>query len=229
MPGTAHTGKTLLLNAHCWWLVLLVGVSLYLPGGSYLLAWPLLFSLIAFGATLWTRDTQTYSGKIWMLLILCAIPGIMFFAPLIYQTFNGLTLAWTSALIGMVVLLLGSLIPHLRIMTTPHKFLFPCVLALVGLLLLVINVSASRFDPQHPKQDTIFYGLLADSGKAVWASNERQPDEWTSQFFGTETSVRPMPELFHADTFSPYLQSAAPSVNLPAPLVTLFEEPQVTE
>ena len=213
--------ESLTVGALLWWVLLLAGVSLYLPGGSYLLAWPLLFSLIGLGVTFWARET--YSGKIWIVLILCAIPGIMFFVPLIYQTFNGLTLAWTSALIGMLVLLLGTLVPHLHIITRPQRFLFPSVLALVGLLLLVIGVSASRFDAQHPKQDTVFYGLLADSGTALWASNERQSDEWTSQFFGVQAGAGPMPGLFYADTFSPYMQSGAPSVNLPAPLVTLLE------
>jgi hypothetical protein len=33
-----------------------------------------------------------------------------------------------------------------------------------------------------------------------------------------------MPELFFADSFSPYLQSAAPAANLPAPLVTPLDD-----
>lgn len=199
-------------------------MSWYLPGGSYLLAWPLLFSLIALGGRLWVKDGQTNSRKSRVLLALCAMPGIMLFAPLIYQTFNGLTLAWTGTLIAMVVLLLGSLIPHLSIITAPHKFLFPGVMALLGLMLLVIGVSASGFDAQHPKQDSIFYVLLADSGKAVWASNEGQADEWTAQFFGADAGIRALPELFHADTFRPFLQSAAPAVTLAAPRVTLLDE-----
>src|SRR5437762_10591344 len=46
---SSDLAANMLAGGLCWWLLLLVLSSLFLPGGSYLFTWPLLFSLLGLG------------------------------------------------------------------------------------------------------------------------------------------------------------------------------------
>lgn len=211
-------------GALLWWLILLAAVSIYLPGGSYLLAWPLLFSLAGFGCLLWQKGGRAAPPAVCLVLALCAVPGIILFVPLLQRTFSGLTLNGAWALVGAVVLLVGSLVPHLGVIAAPQRFLFPGVMAAAGVVLLAVGATASGFDARHPRRDSLFYGLDADGGKAFWASEEARPDEWTAQFFPDGARTVTLPELLSADTFKPFLRGEAPAVGLAAPAVALLED-----
>ena len=42
------------------------------------------------------------------------------------------------------------------------------------------------FDRAGPIANSVFYSLNADTGQAHWASFDRQPDRWTSQFLSAD-------------------------------------------
>jgi hypothetical protein len=173
-----------------WWLILMIVTSIFLPGGTFLFHWPFLFSLIGFGWMIFaSKDGKKSSLLTPLILGLCALPGIILFAPTIFHIFVGLTLDWAPLLISMVVLLFGLLVPHLRMIAAPMEWGLPGVSIATGIILLVVGASVNRASDYHPL-GTIYYALNADSGKAIWARDAARPDQRTSEFFTGETHLR---------------------------------------
>src|SRR6185295_4693065 len=87
-------GKTsaphLWLGALVWWLLLTIATGVLLPGGSYLLAWPLLFSLIGLGVMFLTDASRTISTKSFIVLLFCTIPGFLLLVPIVYFVYLAL-------------------------------------------------------------------------------------------------------------------------------------------
>jgi Peptidase family M28 len=216
--------ENLTAGALFWWIVLLVIVSLYLPGGSYLLTWPLLFGLAGLGLMLWAKGKGIAARRLWLPLAVCAIPGVILFVPVVYQTFNALTLNRAGILTGLVVLLVGSLVPQLSLITTPRKWLLPGAAAVVAASLLIVGSAKTEISARQPKQDSLFYGLNADTGKAVWASNEERADEWTAKFLTDGAKDRTLPDFFNSDTDRLFLVGEATPASLPAPSVALLDD-----
>jgi hypothetical protein len=105
------------IGALACWLLLLIAASIFVPGGSYLLFWPLLFSL----AARFIMFTQNTTAKTVALQSLLALPGIMLFVPIIYQLFAALGFFALIIVIPMLMLLFGLLIPHFALLTKQNK------------------------------------------------------------------------------------------------------------
>ncbi len=165
------------------WLLLLIASTFYLPSASYIFTWPLFFSLLAFAGTLALSDQGALSGKRFVVLSLGAIPGIILFVPTIYLIYLALNLGRSNIVMGMVALLLGTLIPQLYFMALPSRWFLPGALAVVGAGCIVAGSLTAGFDSEHPKPDSIFYAMDANTGKATWVSTDIAPDDWTAQFF----------------------------------------------
>jgi hypothetical protein len=117
--GNRAPVESLAVGALLWWLVLMVIVTFYIPGGSFLFHWPLLAVIIGLGATMLVPDTRKIIGM--LILGLCAVPAIMLWVPVIYQIFVGLTLNWIAFTITQVVLLFGLLLPLSLLITGSFK------------------------------------------------------------------------------------------------------------
>jgi len=219
-------GKTsapnLWLGALAWWLLLTIATGVLLPGGSYLLAWPLLFSLIALGVIFLTDACRTISTKSFIVLLLCAIPGFLLLVPIIYFVYIALGMTGLLALMLLVTLLLGLLLPLQSQVTRSNKWVVPAVAALIFLGCIVTGSAVSGFDEGHPRQNNIFYGENADTQEAVWATLDSKPDAYTSQFFSSGArrgSINDyVPVRFNL------LYSPAPLAALPAPNVELLSD-----
>lgn len=210
--------QNLTVGALLWWLILMVLTSLYLPGASYLFTWPLLFSLVGLGFIFASKHQKSILEKRFAVFSLYTIPGIILLVPTIYLIFVALTLNMSGAVIVMVVLLLGLLIPHLSLMTARNKWLLPAASILVSLSFIVAGSFTAGFDANHPKPNSIFYGLNADTGKAIWASADEQPDEWTSQFLSGNTEKVTLTEYLPTVPRK-FLKSQAPVAPLVAPKI----------
>jgi hypothetical protein len=219
-------GKTsapnLWLGALAWWLLLTIATGVLLPGGSYLLAWPLLFSLIALGVIFLTDAGRTISTKSFIVLLLCAVPGFLLLVPVIYFLYIALGMTGLIALMLLVTLFLGLLLPLQSLVTKANKWVVPAVAALIFLGCIVTGSAVSGFDEGHPRQNSIFYGENADTQEAVWATLDPKPDAYTSQFFSSGArrgSINDyVPVRFNV------LYSPAPLAALPAPNVELLSD-----
>lgn len=214
--------ENLTVGALLWGMILMIVTCVYLPGASYLFSWPLLFML----APLWLLLKQPRpqpSLELLIVLLLSALPAVALTTPLLYQIFTGFGLSGIWIVAVLFVLLLGLLVPHLALIARPNKWVLPGAAVLVSVVLLVIGIATPEFDAAHPKPDSLFYGLDANAGKAIWGSFDDKPDEWTARFLSPHPENRPLPVFFSSTTF-PYLQATAPVAPLDAPNVELLDD-----
>ena len=206
-----------------WWAIAMILSSVYLPGASYFFSWPLLFSLAAY-LLMSDEPRQPMSWKRLVLLNACALPVIILVTPMIYFVFNALTLSFVAPVIALTALLLGLLVPQLSIMARPNRWLLPAATGLPGVIVIIVCAMAVGFSAEHPKLNSIFYGLNADTGRAVWASMEQRPDAWTQQFLSDNAKDGTLPEFFQSSSKGAFLQSAAPVAPLVAPEIKVFDD-----
>src|SRR5205085_10303381 len=117
----------------------------------------------------------------------------------------------------------GLLVPHLEIIETPHELLVPGVALVVSVGFIIAGSFITRYDENYPKPDHIFYGLNAETGKAIWASVDQKPDKWTSQFRSEGTGKGAIPEYAPA-RYNGFLNHEAFAAGLQPPNLTVLED-----
>jgi hypothetical protein len=214
--------ENLTVGALLWWLIFAVATSILLPGASYLFTWPLLFSLAALWVWL-ARGRETISFGESLILLAGAIPGIVLLSPAIHELSIGLTLNFVGAVAVVLTLLLGLLIPQLKILAAPGKWVLPGAAAVAVLVILLVAVMTSHYSREHPGLDRLFYGLNADTGQAVWGSPDERLDEWTSAVFAANSERGTLKEFFYSYSGRKYFKRPAPALPIAAPEITLLE------
>lgn len=209
-------------GALVFWLALLVPTGLLVPGASYLLTWPLLFSLAGLGLTLFTRERPVASAGRLPILFLGAAVGTILLVPVIHLMSVALTVNSSGLVMSVVALLLGLFVPQLSLLAGRGRRLLPACLLLLSLGFVAAGAATSGFDRSRPRRDSIFYALNAGTGAAVWASADTQTDAWTSQFI-------PRPARQSLADFFPLrapemLAAAAPAAPLDGPSVELLSD-----
>ncbi|HKY04204.1 MAG TPA: M20/M25/M40 family metallo-hydrolase [Blastocatellia bacterium] len=202
------------------WLVLAVVTALLVPGASYLFTWPLLFSLIAL---LLTFGDDPGSLKRLLIFSLLALPGLVLLAPMIYMVYLAMTLGVAAILGVMAVLVLGLLIPHLALTSMRGRWVLPASALLISAACYVAASLGSGFDSDHRLSNSAFYVMSADTERAVWASFNQSPDEWSSQFF-KENIERGSLDDYMVSGFTGYMKSQAQLASLEAPSIETIGE-----
>ena len=215
--------ESLATGALLWWLLLTLVTSVFLPGATFVLHWPLLFSLLGLGWLILAPQKKMSNLLNALILSLCALPGIILMAPLIYQIFVGLTLNWSAAIVALVVLLCGLLLPQLRLIAAPFKWVLPGAAAGAAIILLIAGVLTHAAVADRPANQ-IFYTLNADTGKAFWAGDLTQRDDRTAQFFTGTEEKGSLADFAYKRTSKQYSLNAAPAAPLPAPEMAVLED-----
>ena len=216
------SSSNLTMGALLGLFVLSVPVHWFVPGASYLFVWSLVFSTIALATTFISRN-QDASIKQTIVFLVCAIPGVLLFVPVIYLVYTALTLASAGILMAMLALLLATLVPHLRLMATSRTWLVPTLSVVASAAFFTAGILTPVYRQDQPKSNNIFYALNADSGKAFWASMDQRPDEWTSQFLSRQPERGPMFGYIPL-RYEFFLKAAAPEISVPAPQIALVSE-----
>ena len=112
------------LSAGAIFVVVLVAVAvnLALPGGSFLLTWPLVFSLTALGASFLLPARLDLSFLYLLVAAACSIPAIVLFTQMLDNVFQGFSLTAPYVFVILEVLLLGLLTPFLKYFRHEHSF-----------------------------------------------------------------------------------------------------------
>jgi hypothetical protein len=210
-------------GALLWWLLLAEVTSLFLAGMSYLFVWPLFFALLGFGYALGRDSGGTPRSRHVLVLFLCALPGVVLLSPTIHMLYEALTLGAAPVVMLFIVLLVGLLVPHLSLVAASRRWLIPGLAAILAVAFVVAGSLTARVSRTTPRQDDIFYGLNADTGRALWMSADGSADEWTAQFFKADATRGALTEYL-PQTPRTFLQSPAPAASLPPPAVELLED-----
>ena len=208
------------MGAAALWVVLLLAVSVALPGASFLLLWPLVGVLLAALVLLlpWAaRQPNTVRAAI---LLLGAAPGVILFAPFVRQIYIALTPQLPGVPMLLLALLLGLLSPLLGLVSSRRSVPL-ALLATFAACLLVAGVNAG-FSQERPRPNTLSYAQQGDAGKAFWLSSDHDLDAWTSQFF-RDKQVGKVPEIFGDANLSVW-HAAIPSLGLPAPRADVISD-----
>ena len=223
--GRRISTENLAAGAFILWFILLATTSILLPGGSYLLLWPLVFALAAFAVIITRREDST-SLTSFVILMLAAIPAVVLVVPMIYQIFVAMGLAMVAAVIVMVALLGGLLIPQLALIRSSAKWWLPIGTTVAAAIFITLAIFNPGFNRQHPKSDNLFYVLNADTGKAVWASNDVATDQWTSQVLQGNIQRTSLTEYLPLNP-NKYLNAPAPAIaTQPADIRVLSDSTQ---
>jgi hypothetical protein len=128
---------------------------------------------------------------------------------------------------AFLVLLLGLLAPQLALIAHAIRGRWlpaaaTLLVALIGVGLLVAGNAASGYDAAHPRPDTLFYALNADTSEANWATLDPELDQWTKHFLSGDTQERTVGELYGGDDPTKVLTSSAPVAPLKPPELELL-------
>lgn len=199
------------VGAFVWWALLAALTAVRMPGANFLFLWPLVAGALGLGYTFRQKSTVNGDGSV-LVWALPALVGILIFFPLLYGLVMGVTTTALPITTLMTALLIGFLIPMVRIMTAQRRWALAGASLVAAMACLVTAIAGSGASALYPRTDSIFYALNADSGKAVWASLDRVPDAWTRQFL----SGKPV-----SGNLDEFVYFSAPLIEHPAPAAEL--------
>jgi hypothetical protein len=106
-----------------WWLLFMVITTLRQPPANYVFMWPLLFTTIGLAFMLKLKVERLGSWRSMLVLSLCAAPGILLFVPVFYLALLGATLRFSAVVMIFIPLLLGLMIPQLKLLAPSRRAL----------------------------------------------------------------------------------------------------------
>ena len=118
-------------------------VNLAIPGGGFLLTWPLMFSLIALAASFMLEEPRASSSSYLVLLAVCGLPGVVLFTQMMHNISQGIGLSAPYVLVGLEGALVGLLIPFIKFAYVPHRWAPPIFFLVVGLICFGVGLAAS--------------------------------------------------------------------------------------
>ena len=204
----------IVLNVLSW------AMSLLLPAGSYLLFWPMLLTLTAL-LVIEAISGQTRKNPQYLAGLIGLTAAILLFAPFAYLLYVFLTLqvvtvAATGLLLGLLFLAASSFLDMLAPRLAEPRLAL--ILLICAVSLIAEGTAKSRYSSEHPRPDTLAYGLDLDDHTASWIGYDRSPDNFTSQFIGKSASPHPLPKYLAGSQF-PVLSSPAPVIELAPPVL----------
>lgn len=207
-------------GALCVWFLLVVLCEAFVPGASFLFAWPLLGMLAAW-ATLSLRRGAS-EPAVMTALAIGAIPGIVVVAPMthkLFTAFAGGSGPWAAVLLSALLTLV---FPALAGGSVPRARTVSVMVFGIAAAAICVSLAIARFDTRHPAFDSLFYAEDADAHKQFWVSFDNRPDPWTSQMLGQTFERRSIPDIF-AGSRRRYLVGQAAEAGLPAPVLTAVD------
>lgn len=199
--------SALSIGALLWWFIGMIACSIFLPEGSYLMTWPLLFGIFGLWTILKVKDSESVSFVRIFLLALLSVPVLIIFVPLFYSIIIAFSIqGWVFGLLGI---LLGLLVPHLGILRKKGFLWLTAGAALIGIVILAIGLFTLKAE-DRPIQNSVYYIMDADKNEAVFRIYYL--NDWTSQFIKD-------PEYDGRE-----FKSKAPAISIEPPNLELLEE-----
>jgi hypothetical protein len=205
-----------LLGALLLWTLLAIWLSIAFPGASYVGLLPAVSGLASAAFIMRGHPAAT---------AVLAAPPIALATYLLAALYLGLgtdSLPIAAALVSLIAWLLFPMEKE-----GGKRWLLPGG-GTVALAALVLAEFHAGFDAGHPRPTSIFYGLDANSGKAVWATRANRTDARTVHFLGSEPRRTTLPKIagwLGSDEL--FLQSPASAIHVSPPALEVLDDRQL--
>jgi hypothetical protein len=168
------------LGAWLCMLLLLLLASAAMPGATYLLSWPLLAAMLAYGALYAPRVASLPPKLRRMILLAGAAPGVLLFVPVFMDVFTRTTAERMNLPIAILVLLLGLGTPLFAVIGRRGVVR---TLALACLASTALAHAAPLYAGVLPRPNRMVYFKDTPSWKAYWLYPPVGLDSWSRNFF----------------------------------------------
>lgn len=165
----------LLIAPLFFWLLINIGVAIYLKGAAFFII-PVFLGLLS----LWILIRQE-SPNLILLTVIGSI-AIFIFAPLIQFFPVGLGLKMLVGSCLFTAFLFGILLPVIGFYKL-KKVLAILFIIVAGLFFIKAHLS-SNFSPDRQKPNSLVYYHDADNNKNYWATYDQELDDWTKEYLG---------------------------------------------
>lgn len=200
-------------GALVWWWVLLGLLQMWLPGGSYFATWPTFCGALQLLVLFVVPRDQSVAAVTLAWLTPLTWPVIFLLVPAYRYLLSSVMIMSSPALVLVVVLLGGLLIPQLELIARVRRWWLPSFAGAASVLLVTVGLATSGVSAAKPACNCLAYGLDLDASKAFWMSSDSAPDEWTALFLPPGT-----PRADVADFFPNF---GRPCLKAPAPVAAL--------
>lgn len=168
-------------------------------------------------------EQESSSWRRVVLLAVSAVPTLLLFSWSIYAFYLTLGMDLIIVPVLVMVLMLGLFIPHFNLFARLYRWALPGAAGLVTVAALIVGSLTAEPNATNPQADSIFYALNADTGQALWVTEDHQPDVWTSQFLGTTYKRGKLPGLF-PHLSNEFLFAPAPVLDRTVPQANLLSD-----
>jgi hypothetical protein len=157
------------------WIIINLLITIYLPGGSFFII-PVFGMLLSFGFFIITQRTSL------VLNLLFSIPALVIFVPFVVTLSVGLGLKMLMGSTLLIALVFGLLFPVFG--AFKGKIAWSIITLLVAVGFFINAHLKAEYTSEQPKPNSLLYVLNADTQTAVWASYDKNLDEWTKNYLG---------------------------------------------
>ncbi|MCP4152973.1 MAG: M20/M25/M40 family metallo-hydrolase [bacterium] len=204
-------------------MIVLALIYIYMQTAVYIIIFPLMLVLIGNIICFFGGFSQKNKRTLYVFIQLAAVlPVVLMYAPMVKMFYVAFGLALTMGGALFFTLLLGFLIPQLKVAFDINKFALPAAALLVAIIAFVGGHVTSGYDENQPLQSNVMYFTDVDSQKAYWVSKYSDLDEWNSQFF-TNPRKDALPELYPYDN-RVRLINDTPFKAFPVPVMTVQQD-----
>ena len=199
----------LLIAPLIFWLLINIGVAIYLKGAAFFII-PVFLGLLS----LWILIRKDRPNLI--LLTIIGSIAIFIFAPLVQFFPVGLGLKMLVGSCLFTALLFGILLPVIGFYKL--KKVLAMLFIIVASLFFIKAHLSSNFSPNRQKPNSLVYYHDADNNKNYWATYDQELDDWTKEYLGN--SPEPASSYISYASGSKYAKgykfaNAAPNKNIP--------------
>lgn len=218
--------QELAMGALFFWLIGAIVSSIVLPQSSYVFHWPLLLTLAALGLPFIAKSNrkEEAGGATLFLFILAAASALALWVPLVHMFFLWTTFALLTVLIGIIVLVLGAMIPFMELHQFQKRWVIPAIFLTIGVGFLTAGHFLAYSDETIQYVNHVGYWLDGDSGEANWVTSPGELDQRQIPLFEGSSTV-PYSEIHPLGNESKtVLKSPAPVAPLQAPGLFVKED-----
>ncbi len=205
------------------WTIIMITVSIMLPGVSYLFTWPLLFSTIPGGLYFLKRNPVEYSFTQTGLFLIFALPALLWFSNLTLLFLIAMGLKMAGAAVLFTVLCLSLLIPHIEIITRVKPWLVPVVAFFTGLFFVLYGSINLDYSERYKKENSLLYATNGNTNETFLSSFNNNTDEWTGKFLTDQPDTTKL-SFFYAYSNRDYLKKTVNTEPLPVPIIEVLRD-----